>query len=182
MSKVVSMFDKNNNDKVKLVSENEFTKHHKYEEKEIDCYLSKAYDEESKKHFLVASMPKIPELNAIHIQYPMVFDTEEERNEFFDNFNALDFMEFILDQMKVQIEAARENDQKSSENVSTEDVYLFDDWVKHMLSHSDYTENEIMELEPYYENLLHFDMNTSNFINFKKHMSQTLIDKSEDSK
>jgi hypothetical protein len=44
--KVVSMF----NEKIKLVSENEFTKHHRYEEKEIDCYLSKSYDEETDKH------------------------------------------------------------------------------------------------------------------------------------
>jgi hypothetical protein len=50
----------------------------------------------------------------------------------------------------------------------TSQIYHFDDWVNHMLSHSDYTESEIMEFELYYENLLHFDMNTSNFINFNQ--------------
>jgi hypothetical protein len=49
-----------------------------------------------------------------------------------------------------------------------DNVYHFDDWVNHMLSHSDYTERELMEFELYYENLLHFDMNTSNFINFNQ--------------
>ena len=103
--KVVSMF--NGESKVKLVSENEFTKHHRYEEKDVDCYLSKAYDEETEKHFLVASIPRIPELNAMHIQYPMVFETEAERNKFFDEFNALDFLDYLIDQMSYQIEQAK---------------------------------------------------------------------------
>lgn len=111
--KVVSMFQKDENDKVKLVSENEFTKHYKYEEKEIDCYLSKAYDEETDKHFLVASIPKIPQLNAMHIQYPMAFDTEQERNQFFTDFNALDFLDYLVEQMTYQIEMAKKEAAKS---------------------------------------------------------------------
>jgi len=114
--KVVSMFQKDENDKVKLVSENEFTKHYKYEEKEIDCYLSKAYDEETDKHFLVASIPKIPQLNAMHIQYPMAFDTEQERNQFFADFNALDFLDYLVEQMTYQIEMAKKEAAKSEEN------------------------------------------------------------------
>ena len=120
MSKVVSMF----NEKVKLISENEFTKHHRYEEKEIDCYLSKAYDEETEKHFLVASIPRIPELNAMHIQYPMVFDTQEERDEFFKNYNALDFLEYLLEQMEAQIEAAKEDAEKSKQIEETPIIKL----------------------------------------------------------
>jgi len=52
--------------------------------------------------------------------------------------------------------------------IHDDNVYHFDDWVNHMLSNSDYTESELMEFELYYENLLHFDMNTSNFINFNQ--------------
>ena len=123
--KVVSMFNKNNNEKVKLVSENEFTKHHKYEEKDIDCYLSKAYDEETEKHFLIASIPRIPELNAMHIQYPMVFDNEAERNQFYDDYNPLDFLEFLLAQMTEQIEKAkRDAEETKTEDITTETYSL----------------------------------------------------------
>ena len=125
MSKVVSMF----NEKVKLVSENEFTKHHRYEEKDIDCYLSKAYDEETEKHFLVASIPRIPELNAMHIQYPMVFDTQEERDEFFKSYNALDFLEYLLEQMEAQIEAAKEEAEKNKTDAVGDIQITFDEEI-----------------------------------------------------
>ena len=107
------------------LSENEFTKHHKYEEKDIDCYLSKAYDEETEKHFLIASIPRIPELNAMHIQYPMVFDNEAERNQFYDDYNPLDFLEFLLAQMTEQIEKAkRDAEETKTEDITTETYSL----------------------------------------------------------
>ena len=118
MGNVVSMFD---NNKVKIVSENEFTKHYKYEEKSIDCYLSKAYDEETDKHFLVASIPKIEELNAMHIQYPMVFENEAERNEHFQSFNAQLFIDHLLEEMKIQIEKAKEDAEYNAAITVTEE-------------------------------------------------------------
>jgi len=116
MGNVVSMFDKN---KVKIVSENEFTKHYKYEES-IDCVLSKAYDEETDKHFLVASIPKIEELNALHIQYPMVFENESERNEHFETFNAQLFIDNLLEEMKIQIEKAKEDAENNAQSQITQ--------------------------------------------------------------
>lgn len=110
-----------NNEKVKIVSENEFTKHYKYEEKEIDCYLSKAYDEQADKHFLVASIPKIQELSAMHIQFPMLFENEAERNEHFQSFNPLLFIEGLLEQMKIQIEKAKED---AEHNAKLDDIDL----------------------------------------------------------
>ena len=123
MGNVVSMFDKNN-EKVKIVSENEFTKHYKYEEKSIDCYLSKAYDEETDKHFLVASIPKIEELNALHIQYPMVFENESERNEHFETFNAQLFIDHLLEEMKIQIEKAKEDAEYNAAITVTEEAAI----------------------------------------------------------
>ena len=114
--KVVSMF----NEKIKLVSENEFTKHHMYEEKEIDCYLSKSYDEETDKHFLVASIPRIPELSVMHIQFPMVFENEAERDYYFDTFNPLEFLDELMAQMKEQIKKAKEDADNNAQQ--TEDV------------------------------------------------------------
>jgi len=107
------------NEKIKLVSENEFTKHHRYEEKEIDCYLSKSYDEETDKHFLIASIPRIPELSVMHIQFPMVFENEAERNYYFDTFNPLEFLDDLMAQMKEQIKKAKEADNNAQE---TKDV------------------------------------------------------------
>jgi len=123
MTNVVSMFEKNN-EKVKIVSENEFTKHYKYEEKEIDCYLSKAYDEQTDKHFLVASIPKIQELSAMHIQFPMLFENEAERNEHFQTFNALLFIEGLLEQMKIQIEKAKEDAEHNAKLEITDDIQI----------------------------------------------------------
>ena len=122
MNNVVSMFDKN--EKVKIVSENEFTKHYNYEEKEINCYLSKAYDEETDKHFLVVSIPKIQELNASHIQFPMGFENEAERNEYFESFNALLFIDGLLEQMKIQIENAKKNAEANEQSEITDDIQI----------------------------------------------------------
>jgi len=151
MSKVVEMF----NEKVKLVSENEFTKHHRYEEKEIDCYLSKAYDEETDKHFLVVSIPKIAELNAMHIQYPMVFDTENERDEFFKNFNPLDFLDFLLDQMKNQIEAAKaaesENATKTEETFTLQEIAEMSDDCIQVITEEEAEKLDLPELKEHIE-------------------------------
>lgn len=125
MTKVVSMFGENN-EKIKLISENEFTKHYKYEEKDIDCYLSKAFDEETDKHFLVASIPRIPELNAMHIQYPMVFENEAERNKFFEDFDALDFLDYLLEQMKQQIEQAKKDAASNAANAESGETYTLE--------------------------------------------------------
>jgi hypothetical protein len=114
MTKVVSMFGEN----IKIVSENEFTKHFKWESKDIDCYLSKAYDEETDKHFLVVSIPKIQEFNAMHIQEAFVFESEIDRNDFFQSFSvdsATEFLKSLLDRMNDQIEKAKEQAESPAE-------------------------------------------------------------------
>jgi hypothetical protein len=48
----------------------------------------------------------------------------------------------------------------------TEDIFYFDDWVNWMLNNSDYKESDIMNFEEHYQNLLTFEENTLNFINY----------------
>jgi len=71
---------------VTLLDGNEFSKHFKY--KDIELYLAKAIDEETNKHYLVTSLPSIPELNVQMIQYPIEFDLESKRDEAFHKFDV----------------------------------------------------------------------------------------------
>jgi len=48
------------------------------------------------------------------------------------------------------------------------DVYYYDDWLIYMLDHSDYAPHELMEFEEHYQNLLTFEENMINFIDYKK--------------
>ena len=82
----------NNVSKVKMLNSNDFTKQYRWDEKEIDCYVSKAFDEENNHHWLVASIPAIKELNVNHIQFPFIFETEDERNQFFNDFDCDNFL------------------------------------------------------------------------------------------
>jgi len=47
-------------------------------------------------------------------------------------------------------------------------INYFDDWVKEMMSQSDYSEVEIMEFEEHYQNLLSFEENIEMFLEFRK--------------
>jgi hypothetical protein len=76
-----------------LISENDFTKIFKFND--IDVYLTKAVDEDSNSHFLVASVPRIDELDVSHLQYPFKYDTTEDRDMAFKEFNVIMVEDFI---------------------------------------------------------------------------------------
>jgi hypothetical protein len=94
----------------KLESENEFQKI--FKSIDIDVYVGKAYDEDEKKHFLVFSIPAIPEANVQHIQFPYVFDTEKERDEVFTHLDDK-YISVFVEKLISQIE---ENKQKAESN------------------------------------------------------------------
>jgi hypothetical protein len=52
--------------------------------------------------------------------------------------------------------------------MTNEDVFYFEDWVSYMLNNSDYSEIEIMDFEEHYQNLLPFEENVMNFIDYTK--------------
>lgn len=85
--------------KVETVSENEFSKAFKYGD--IDLFVAKAFDDDAPmKHFLICSVPEIKELGVAHIQYPMTFKTEAERDSVFKGFDAKFFIDALMQQIK----------------------------------------------------------------------------------
>lgn len=96
----------------KLESKNEFTKI--YKDGDIGIYMSKAYDEDADKHYVVASIPSIKEIDASEIKYPFAFDTSEERDDFFDSFSEKNASEFIRDLVKyIKEQQEIQNEQKN---------------------------------------------------------------------
>jgi hypothetical protein len=106
---------------VTLVSQNEFSKIFEESEREIKLVVSKAFDEETNKHYLVCSIPTIKELNVNHIQFPIEFEKEEERNKTFDEFDGAQFIDGIYNQVKAQTDEAKKNDQKT-EDIESEEI------------------------------------------------------------
>lgn len=106
-----------------LVAENEFSKTFKSED--IEVYLAKAYDEEAQSHYLIASIPFIPEAKVEAITYPMPFPNEQERDSLFSAFNTQDCSDMIdtlIGFMKEQTEYLNEEQKKidAGETVDTE--------------------------------------------------------------
>jgi hypothetical protein len=85
----------------KLESENDVQKI--FKSHDVDVYVGKAFDEETNKHFLIFSIPLIPEANVQHIQFPYVFDTEKERDEVFTHLEGnyiAEFVEILITQIE----------------------------------------------------------------------------------
>lgn len=81
-----------------LLSDNGFTKIFKIRG-DIDLFLTKAFDEETDKHYMVATIREIKELNAHGIQFPFEFNTESERDTNYEKWlenEARDFVEFSI--------------------------------------------------------------------------------------
>jgi hypothetical protein len=89
MTKVIRIYN------FTLESENEFTKI--FKDGDIGIYMSKAFDEDANKHYVVASIPHIEEIDASDIKYPFTFDNTYERDDFFDSFDVKNASEFIRD-------------------------------------------------------------------------------------
>jgi hypothetical protein len=77
----------------KIESQNEVQKI--FKSHDVDVYVGKAFDEETDKHFLIFSIPIIPEANVQHIQFPYIFETEKERDEVFTHLEENYISEFV---------------------------------------------------------------------------------------
>ena len=94
-----------------FVSGNEFSKQFKYGN--VDVYFNKAYDEDSKKHYIIASIPNIEEVNVSHLNYPFEFETSEDRDFAFDDFDGSKvtlLVEGAIDFIKEQQEKQKDED------------------------------------------------------------------------
>lgn len=69
-----------------LLEKNDFSR--TYRKGDIMLYIAKAYDEESKTHFVVISIPEIPHLGVLKLQLPIHFEYEPMRDAFIDNFDC----------------------------------------------------------------------------------------------
>lgn len=97
-----------------MLSDNGFTKIFKVRG-DIDLFLSKAVDEETNKHYFVATIREIPELNAHGVQFPFEFETESERDEaynLYDIVQARDFVEFSIEFIKEKDEFKKQEAEK----------------------------------------------------------------------
>jgi hypothetical protein len=95
----------------KLESENDVQKI--FKSHDVDVYVGKAFDEETDKHFLIFSIPVIPESNVQHIQFPYVFETEKERDDVFVNLDDK-YITVFVEKLIGQIE----ENKKQAENES----------------------------------------------------------------
>jgi hypothetical protein len=83
---------------------------------DIDVYVGKAFDDETNKHFLIFSIPIIPEANVQHIQFPYIFETEKERDEVFTHLEENYISEFV-DKLIIQInENKKQTDEGNIQN------------------------------------------------------------------
>lgn len=57
-------------------------------EDDVDFFVNKAFDEDSKKHALLIYIPQIPQYNILHLQQPLFYESEEERDKIYkENMN-----------------------------------------------------------------------------------------------
>jgi len=95
---------------VKIVSQNEVGKTFEIKSEvsgDVTMFVNKAFDEDSDAHFLVVSIRELPLLGVANIQYPIKFDTEEQRNDAFINEANEEWVSFFLPQLENNIITSR---------------------------------------------------------------------------
>jgi hypothetical protein len=106
---------------VELVAENEFSKQFKLDG-DIDLFLSKAIDDESGKHYIVTSIPLIKEVMCEHIQYPIQFNTTEDRDNAFNNFDLNYALNYVAETIRFIKEQKEKNDKSEREKKEGENT------------------------------------------------------------
>lgn len=97
---------------VTLVANNNITKTFKAISKvggEIDVFITKAFDEDSSKHFLILNIPIIPKLSVERLQLPISFESEEFRNNSFDKEVTEDWVSGTIVNFENQIIESKKN-------------------------------------------------------------------------
>jgi hypothetical protein len=89
--------------KFQLLEKNDFSR--TYRKGDILVYVAKAYDEESKIHFVVISIPEIPHLGVLKLQLPINFEYEPMRDAFIETFDC----DVFLKELEERIISNRNN-------------------------------------------------------------------------
>lgn len=112
---------------MELIAENEFSKTFKYNDEinDIDMYIAKAFDDEQNKHYIVASIPYIKEVNAERVQFPFIFKDEQDRDNGFETFDVVFANAFIPQLIEMIKEQNKENQKEKvqdAEEVETKEL------------------------------------------------------------
>ena len=86
-----------------LLEKNEFSK--TYRKGDVMIYIAKSYDDASAQHFIVISIPEIPNLGVLKLQLPINFEFEAMRDAFFDTFDC----DVFLVELEKRIISNRQN-------------------------------------------------------------------------
>ena len=89
--------------KFQLLEKTDFSR--TYRKGDILVYVAKAYDEESKIHFVVISIPEIPHLGVLKLQLPINFEYEPMRDAFIETFDC----DVFLKELEERIISNRNN-------------------------------------------------------------------------
>jgi hypothetical protein len=90
-------------------------------EEELDFFINKAFDEESNTHCLLVYIPTIPELEVHHIQQPIAYESEAERDRVYTEQMNEDFVNQFYAALYNQIienKKNKENGTTTSEAIS----------------------------------------------------------------
>jgi len=71
-----------------------------FEWNELVVSIIKAFDEETDSHYIIAYVPEIKELNVSQIQFPMLFQNQQQRDFEYDDFCVEDFMNHLISEIK----------------------------------------------------------------------------------
>lgn len=114
-------------DGMELIAENEFSKTFKYKDdiNDIDLFIAKAFDDEQDKHYIVASVPYIKEVNAERVQFPFIFKDEADRDNGFEGFDVVfanTFIPQLIDMIKKQNEEKKLKEEQEAQEVETKQL------------------------------------------------------------
>ena len=83
-------------------------------------FIAKAFDEEQDKHYVVASIPYIKEVNSERVQFPFIFNDEADRDNGFLGFDVLfakTFVPELINMIKKQNEEKRLKEEQEAQQV-----------------------------------------------------------------
>jgi hypothetical protein len=106
---------------VVLESQNENTKIFNFNDKEIMLYISRAYDEESGRHFLTYDIPEIASLNVQRISDLKEFESAEVRDLLFTSIDER-WVEIYIKKLVIHINENKAKEKPENEITPHEEV------------------------------------------------------------
>ena len=106
---------------VVLESQNENTKIFNFNDKEVMLYISRAYDEETDRHFLTYDIPEISALNVQKISDLKEFESSEVRDLLFESIDEK-WVEFYIKKLIIHINQNKAKNNPENEITEHEEI------------------------------------------------------------